>query len=106
MRDLILAVLTGIISVVLFIYVSFSMRCKGPILSNSYLFASEDERKNIDKKAEYRMVSVVFCHLAIIFALLTIYILTSWKVCIYGVYVLIVCVVVYAIKQAIQTEQR
>ncbi|GFI37932.1 hypothetical protein IMSAGC015_02121 [Lachnospiraceae bacterium] len=49
MSDVIFAVVTGIISVILFIYVSFTVRCKGPILSNTYLFASEEERNRIDK---------------------------------------------------------
>ena len=41
MSDMFFAVITGIIAVILFIYVFFAARCKGPILSNTYLFASE-----------------------------------------------------------------
>lgn len=83
MRDVIFAVVTGIISIVLYIYVSFTVKGKGPILSNTYLFASKEERKKIDKKAEYRMVSVVFGIFATIFAFLTVFILTSWNLCLY-----------------------
>ena len=71
MSDMFFAVITGIIAVILFIYVFFAVRCKGPILSNTYLFVSEKERSKIDKKAEYHMVSVVFGILATIFACLT-----------------------------------
>ena len=53
MSDIILAVFTGIISIGLFIYVSFTVRCKGPILSNTYLFASKEERNKMDIKEEY-----------------------------------------------------
>ena len=74
MNDMIFAVFTGAVSVILFIYVSFTVRCKGPVLSNTYLFASEEERSRMDKKAEYHMVSVVFGILAVIFAFLTVYI--------------------------------
>ena len=92
MSDMFFAVITGIIAVILFIYVFFAVRCKGPILSNTYLFASEKERSKIDKKAEYHMVSVVFGILATIFACLTMYIITSWNICLYTVFVLIICV--------------
>lgn len=60
MSDIIFAVITALISIALFIYVSFTARGKGPILSNTYLFAVQKEREKIDKKAEYHMVSVVF----------------------------------------------
>lgn len=105
MSDVIFAIVTGIISIILFIYVSFTVRCKGPVLSNTYLFASKEERNKIDKKAEYHMVSVVFGILATIFAFLTVYILTSWNMCLYIVYALFLCVIVYAIKESIKSER-
>lgn len=105
MSDVISGVVTGIISVILFIYVSFTVRCKGPILSNTYLFASKEEGNRIDKKAEYHMVSVVFGILATIFAFLTVYIITSWNICLYIVFTLVVCVIVYAIKESIKSEK-
>lgn len=105
MSDMFFAVITGIIAVILFIYVFFAARCKGPILSNTYLFASEKERSKIDKKAEYHMVSVVFGILATIFACLTMYIITSWNICLYTVFVLIICVIVYAVKESIKSEK-
>lgn len=105
MSDMFFAVITGIISVILFIYVFFAARCKGPVLSNTYLFASKEERSKIDKKAEYHMVSVVFGILAAIFAFLTVYIITLWNICLYIVWALVVCVIVYAIKEGIKTEK-
>lgn len=47
MSDIIFAVITALISIALFIYVSFTARGKGPILSNTYLFAvQKGKRKN------------------------------------------------------------
>ena len=106
MGGVICGVVTGIISVILFIYVAFAIRRKGPILSNTYLFASEEERNRIDKKAEYHMVSVVFGILATIFAFLTVYIITSWNTCLYIVFALVVCVMVYAIKEGVKSEKK
>lgn len=105
MCDMIFAVTTGIILVTLFIYVSFAVRGKGPILSNTYLFASEEERDKIDKKAEYHLVSVVFGILATVFAFLTVYIITSWDICLYMVFALCVCVIVYAVKESVKSEK-
>ena len=103
MSDIILAVFTGIISIGLFIYVSFTVRCKGPILSNTYLFASKEERNKIKIKEEYHMVSIVFGLLATIFAFLTVYIITEWAMSLYIVFVLFGCVVVYAIIEAVKS---
>ena len=105
MSDMFFAVITGIIAVVLFIYVFFAARCKGPVLSNTYLFASREERRKIDKKAEYHMVSVVFGILAAIFAFLTVYIITSWNICLYIVFALAVSVIAYAIKESFKSEK-
>ena len=72
MSDMFFAVIAGIIAVILFIYVFFAARCKGPIL---------------------------------IFACLTVYIITSWNICLYTVFVLIICVIVYAVKESIKSEK-
>ena len=105
MSDIIFAVITALISIALFIYVSFTARGKGPILSNTYLFAVQKEREKMDKKAEYHIVSVVFGILAAIFAFLTVYIITDWKMCLYIVFILFACVIAYAIKEAVKSEK-
>ena len=63
------------IAVALGIYTFFAAQCKGPILSNSYLLLSKEERMRADKKAEYKLVTVVFGCLAAAFALLALWIL-------------------------------
>ena len=73
-------------------------------MSNTYLFASEEERSRMDKKAEYHMVSVVFGILAVIFAFLTVYIITSWEGCLYIALVLFACVIVYAVKESVKSR--
>lgn len=105
MAEIISALFTGAISVALYVYVSFTVRCKGPVLSNTYLFASKEERKKMDIKAEYHLVSVIFSLLATSFAFTTVYILTDWKWCLYVVFVLIICVIVYAVRDAVKTER-
>jgi hypothetical protein len=98
------AIVTGIIAIALFIYVSFTIREKGPIFSNAYLFASKEERKHMDVKAEYHLVTVVFGLLAMVFLLITCYIITS-KMLLLGIAIaLCVYLIVYVIVQSIKTE--
>lgn len=104
MAEIILGIITGLISVSLYVYVSFTARCKGIILSNTYLFASKEEREKLDKKAEYHLVTVVFTCLATIFAGMTVFIFTEWKWSLYVVFALIVFVMIYAIREGIRTE--
>lgn len=112
MANTILGVITGIISIILYVYASFTIRCKGPILSNDYLFACEEERKKLKERSrieierDYRVVSVIFGILATVFAFLTVYIFMSWKWCLYVVFVLVIFVLFYAIKQSINTQRK
>lgn len=98
------AIIVGLISIVLLVYSYFTSKEKGPILSNTYLFASAEERKKIDKSGEYHLVTIVFRILGIVFLLLTTQILTSWSWLKYIIGIVIVIVIVYAIKESIKTE--
>lgn len=69
--SLVLAILSGV-------YVSFTARGKGPILTNSYLILNKEERKKADKKAEYKLLTVVFSFITIIFLLIALAAYTGW----------------------------
>lgn len=98
--------ISGLITIILGIYVSFTIRGKGPILSNSYIYASKTEKEKIDKKSEYKLVSIVFSGLAIAFLFLTLYSFTLSK----QFYILFWCAVfivaMYAIIDSIKTIKR
>ena len=103
MADLICAALTGCLSAAMYLYVFFTARGKGPILSNTYLFASKQERERLDRKAEYRLVTIVFSFLGTVFASLTAFILTEHSVFLFLALALVVCVVIYAIRETAKT---
>lgn len=84
------------------IYAAFAAHGKGPILSNSY-WLNTLKRENADKKAEYRLVSVVFACLSGIFLLLTAELFTSWAWVPVLRWVLIAFVLVYAVANAFRT---
>lgn len=98
--------LTGLISVSMLVYVFFTSKGKGPILSNTYLLATDEERKNLNKSAEYHLVTVVFGILGMIFLMLTIRILTQWSWMSYIIGILIAILIFYAIFESIKSERR
>lgn len=48
--QIILGVVTGIITLLLGVYTSFTARQKGPIFSNVYIWGGEKDKKKVDKK--------------------------------------------------------
>ena len=84
------------------IYASFTARGKRPVLSNSYWF-SVLKRENANKKAEYRLVTVVFSSLSAIFLLLTVEIFTQWPWTAALRWALIAFVLIYALADAFRT---
>lgn len=102
--DIVLGSILGIAAVCMASYASFTARQKGPIISNTYLWMSESERANIDKKAEYRQLTVVFASLALMFAMLSIYIITSWKWAFAMMWILTVFVIVYAFVSSVRDQ--
>jgi hypothetical protein len=102
--QMITASIVGLISIILFVYSYFTSKEKGPILSNTYLFASDEERKKIDKSAEYHLVTIVFRILGTVFLLLTIQILTSWSWLKYIIGILVIVVIIYAIKESLKQK--
>ena len=103
MSDMIFALITGILSVVLYIYVSFAARGKGPILSNTYLFATKEERKKMDLKAEYRLATVVYSLVATAFALLTVFIICEKDLVLFLAVAVLAAALVYAVRESAQT---
>lgn len=95
--------ITGLTAVILGIYASFTVRGRGPILSNTYLWLSKDKRKKADKKKEYKLVSIIYGCLSIIFALLTLNIFTSWSWTGILMWILLAFVIIYAAMDAVKT---
>lgn len=67
---LVISILTGIAS-----YQGF--KNKGPVLTNTYLWATKEQRKKIDKKIEYYLQMVIFGGIMLLFLLNAIGILTT-----------------------------
>lgn len=97
---------TGLIALISGVYASFTARKKGPILSNSYLWASKEKRAKLDKDTEYRLVTVIYGCISMIFALSTLHIFTGWQWALILMYFLLVFVVIYAIVHTIKNANQ
>jgi hypothetical protein len=100
--QLVLGILTALIALGSCVYASFTARGKGPILNNTYLWGTPEEKRRADKKAEYRQVTVVFFGLALLFGLLALQIFTLWKVLWIPMGITVAFLVVYAVVSSVQ----
>lgn len=102
MLDIIVGGSVEIVAILFAVYASFTARQKGPIISNSYLWLSKEEREKTDKKPEYRQLTIVCGGLAVSFTMLAIYIIASWKWAYVMMWIIMALVVVYAIASSVK----
>ena len=103
---MIIAYITGGISIMVFILAIRSFQQKGTLLSNAYLFATPEQREKMDKKSEYRFVGIIMLSLSTLFLLLTISIAyrINW---IFAVVILgSIALAVYAIVHDIRKQMK
>lgn len=106
MAEIIIGIITGAVAVLCFVYVSFTARQKGPILTNEYLLGTEQERRKVDKKASYHLLTVVFGCLGVVFALVTLFIFTDCKWTLYVTYGFIIFDIVYAVVKGVNFKKK
>ena len=110
MAYIIMGIILCALAIACAVYASFTIRCKGPLLSNPWLFASETERKKlmekVDIKAEYRQLSIVFICVGAAFGYLGVSSFLAWSLPMYPVWVIAAIVVVYAIGSSIKFAMR
>jgi len=99
-----------VIAVVCGIYVSFTIRCKGPILSNPWILMSKEDREKelakVDIKAEYRQLTIVFSGLTLVFLYFSIHCFLVFRLPLWPMMILISLVIIYAIASSIKFVMR
>lgn len=106
MPRIILCILLGVVAIGCFIYTHFTAHQKGVILSNTYLWATKEERKQMNFASEYKVVTVVFRMVGLIFTCLAAEMLTFWPGFWVASLVLTILVIGYAIVCTIQKAKR
>lgn len=79
---------------------------KGFLFNNAYLWASEQERKAMDKQPYYRQSAIVFCMLGIVFLALGLASILHASWLFFLAIVTTIAVVIYAVASSIAIEAR
>lgn len=83
-----------------------SFREKGYLFNNAYIYASPQEREQMDKRPYYRQTAIAFLLISIIFALLGIEVLLNAHWIFFVVLAVAVATVVYAVASGIAIEKK
>ena len=79
---------------------------KGFLLNNAYLFASKEEREEMDKKSHYRQSAVIFLLIGIIFLLNTVQMIFNIGWLFYAVLAVTIAAVIYAVISTVKIEKK
>lgn len=104
MKEFITAGILMITSIIAFVISIRSFNEKGILFNNAYLYASRQERNQMDKKPYYKQSGIVFLLIAIIFLLNSIAVILNTGWIFYVVIVLAAIAVIYAIVSSIMIE--
>ena len=83
-----------------------SLREKGFLFNNGYIYASKQERQNMDKNPYYRQTAVIFFLISLIFLLNGVEMLLDAGWIFFVVIAVAVLAVIYAIVSSIMIEKR
>ena len=103
MGNIVGAIVLGVIAIICFVFSYLQFNEKGFLFNNAYIYASKQERKNMDKKPYYKQSGIVFLLIGIIF-LINIILQTVWLV--YLVIGVVIVAIVYAIVSSVMIEKR
>ena len=79
---------------------------RGFLLNNAYIYATEEERKTMDKKPYYRQSAIVFCILSIVFVVIGLSVL--FRNGSIGLFIipLVVAAIIYAVVSSALNNKR
>ena len=88
-----------------FIMSALSFMERGFLFNNAYIYASENERKKMNKKPHYRQSAIVFLLIGLIFLLNGFRMIFEFAWLFYAAIVFAVIAVVYAIISSVMIEK-
>lgn len=94
--------ITALIALVLAVYSFFTARGKGPVFSNRYIWLSKAEKEKVDKKAEYKLVSVISGSICAAFIFITVNIFTELTWALYAEWAALAFAIIYAVVDGIR----
>ena len=106
MGNIVGAIVLGVIAIICFVFSYLQFNEKGFLFNNAYIYASKQERKNMDKKPYYKQSGIVFLLIGIIFLINTINIILQTVWLVYLVIGVVIVAIVYAIVSSVMIEKR
>ncbi len=103
--QVVVAVVTGAISIAAFVICGFQARQRGPVFTNTWLLGNAQEREKIDKPAEYRLARNIFFGVGIVFALCCAMVLTGRQWILFIIIPVIVALVAYVIVVGVRSGE-
>ena len=106
MKEIIISSILFLIAIGTFIMSYRSFKEKGFLFHNAYIYASKQERENMDKKPHYRQSAIVLLMMGVISLLNGINVLLSANWIFFLVIAIAMIAIVYAIGSSIRIERR
>ena len=106
MGKIIGTIILGVIAIACFIFSYLQFQEKGFLFNNAYIYASKQERENMDKTPHYKQSGIVFVFIGIIFLINAIVIILQTGWLIFLVIGVAIVAIVYAIVSSVIIEKR
>lgn len=98
---IIVTVILFLLAIVSFVLSCFQFKEKGILFNNAWLYASREERANMNKKPHYRQSAIVFFLIGVFFLLYAAEMLLATGWLIYAAWISMVAAGIYAIVSSI-----
>lgn len=105
MENIIGAMILLVVAILCFVFSYLQFCEKGFLFNNAYIYASEKERENMDKKPHYRQSGIVFSMIGIIFLLNAVEMMMETGWLFYLILAIVIIAAVYAIVSSIMIEK-
>lgn len=106
MGNIIGAIVLGVIATMCFVFSYLQFNEKGFLFNNAYIYASEQERKNMDKKPHYKQSGIIFVLIGFIFWINAIDIILQTGWLFYLVTGVAIVAIAYAVVSSVMIEKR
>ena len=106
MGNIVGAIVLGVIAIICFVFSYLQFNEKGFLFNNAYIYASKQERKNMDKKPHYKQSGIGFLLIGFIYLINTVNIILQTVWLVYLVIGVVIVAIVYAIVSSVMIEKR
>ena len=106
MGEIIGAIVLGVIAIIFFVVSYLQFNEKGFLFNNAYIYASKQERENMDKKPHYKQSGIVFALIGIILGINAVDMILQTGWLLYLVIGIAIITIVYAVVSSVVIEKQ